>query len=367
MQTIKDSIKTIITSLVILSLISIVYAWTEPISNPPSSNVSAPINTSSDTQTKSGALGIGGVLSVGGQSVVSTDASNIKIGDLASGDGTRGLILRAGDADRLSINTAGNIGIGTGSPSQKLDVAGYVKGQSGLCIGNDCRASWPASALTGSGFANYISKWTGGSTLGNSQIYDNGANVGVGTTVPQSKLQVNGDIRANNFKFPDGTIAAGPWELKSKTYTLSASDCSGTFTSWKSQGIYLPKYTVDIDFDMPVYSCDPDTGVCSPIPDNQGTWAHLFGYNASGNWTRIGYRGLNCKPYQTDSTRCGWGNQNPGNTYSKPATPSQSYVFLQMVGYCTKYGSDHKTDLVVRYWGPATPSIPNSSYSTPSP
>jgi len=28
------------------------------------------------------------------------------------------------------------------TPSQKLDVAGYVKG-TGLCIGSDCRTSWP--------------------------------------------------------------------------------------------------------------------------------------------------------------------------------------------------------------------------------
>ena len=41
--------------------------------------------------------------------------------------------------------TGGNVGIGTTDPSQKLDVAGYVKGQSGLCIGSDCRTSWSLS------------------------------------------------------------------------------------------------------------------------------------------------------------------------------------------------------------------------------
>ncbi|MDP2938677.1 MAG: hypothetical protein Q8O13_01140 [Candidatus Omnitrophota bacterium] len=38
-----------------------------------------------------------------------------------------------------------NVGIGTTTPTQKLDVAGYVRGQSGLCIGNDCRTSWPGT------------------------------------------------------------------------------------------------------------------------------------------------------------------------------------------------------------------------------
>ncbi|MBL7081087.1 MAG: hypothetical protein ISS44_00760 [Candidatus Omnitrophica bacterium] len=37
----------------------------------------------------------------------------------------------------------GDVGIGTTSPTQKLDVAGFVKGQSGLCIGEDCRSKWP--------------------------------------------------------------------------------------------------------------------------------------------------------------------------------------------------------------------------------
>jgi hypothetical protein len=46
--------------------------------------------------------------------------------------------------------------------------------------------------ITGSGSANYISKWTSASTLGNSIIYDNGTNVGIGTTAPRSKLSVHG-------------------------------------------------------------------------------------------------------------------------------------------------------------------------------
>lgn len=42
--------------------------------------------------------------------------------------------------------------------------------------------------LTGSGTTNYMSKWTGASSLGNSTVFDNGTNVGIGTTAPGSKL-----------------------------------------------------------------------------------------------------------------------------------------------------------------------------------
>jgi len=45
---------------------------------------------------------------------------------------------------------------------------------------------------TGSGTTNYITKWTGTNTLGNSLIVDNGTNVGIGTTSPSQKFQVVG-------------------------------------------------------------------------------------------------------------------------------------------------------------------------------
>jgi hypothetical protein len=40
------------------------------------------------------------------------------------------------------------------------------------------------SGVTGSGTTNYVSKWTGSSTLGNSSIYDAGGIIGIGTASP---------------------------------------------------------------------------------------------------------------------------------------------------------------------------------------
>jgi len=41
-----------------------------------------------------------------------------------------------------------------------------------------------------SGTTDYLTKFTGGSTVGNSQIVDNGTNIGIGVTSPTSKLQI---------------------------------------------------------------------------------------------------------------------------------------------------------------------------------
>ena len=60
----------------------------------------------------------------------------------------------------------------------------------------------------GSGTTNYVPKWTGTSVLGNSQIFDNGTNVGIGTPTPTFKLEVNGDIRATSLLLADDSISA---------------------------------------------------------------------------------------------------------------------------------------------------------------
>ena len=53
--------------------------------------------------------------------------------------------------------------------------------------------------VDGSGTANYITKWTDADTIGDSIIFDNGTNVGIGTTSPVEKLQINsGDVLINN-------------------------------------------------------------------------------------------------------------------------------------------------------------------------
>jgi len=45
---------------------------------------------------------------------------------------------------------------------------------------------------TGTGSANYVTKWTGTNSLNNSIIYDNGTNIGIGTSSPTFKLDVVG-------------------------------------------------------------------------------------------------------------------------------------------------------------------------------
>ena len=165
-------------ALVITIGLSISHAWTEPPTEAPGGNLGAPINTSNTPQSKIGSLSVntGGayanaLLVPKGNVGIGTLSPSWKlevVGDIKSGgantwgfstpdDGRTSLYFGQGANNSIATfpiefksdggaRFNGNVGIGTSAPTQKLDVVGYVKGQTGLCIGNDCRTSWPSSA-----------------------------------------------------------------------------------------------------------------------------------------------------------------------------------------------------------------------------
>lgn len=53
--------------------------------------------------------------------------------------------------------------------------------------------------ISGSGTANYVAKWSASNTLSNSSMYDDGTNVGIGTTSPNNLLQVSGLLNCDNL------------------------------------------------------------------------------------------------------------------------------------------------------------------------
>jgi hypothetical protein len=120
----------------------------------------------------------------------------------------------------LAMTPSGNVGIGTISPVYKLDIVGDVRWSGTLQGGSvpwarltsfppGCPSGQFVTAIggslicgqgvSGSGSTNYVAKWTGPNTLGNSIIYDNGSAVGIGTTAPGATLDVAGTIIADGF------------------------------------------------------------------------------------------------------------------------------------------------------------------------
>jgi len=78
------------------------------------------------------------------------------------------------------------------------------------------------SSITGGGTANYVPKWSSATTLTNSQIFDNGASVGVGIASPTEKLHVNGNIQSTGYGiFPSGIAPASTGAPDAKIFSPS--------------------------------------------------------------------------------------------------------------------------------------------------
>jgi len=97
-----------------------------------------------------------------------------------------------------------NSGLLEGSLQLTSYGSGSISGTATHNLGVDASGNViETSLIEGSGTTNYVVKWTpDGSTLGNSQIFDNGTNVGVGTNQPDYKLDVDGQIRSTSSSFP---------------------------------------------------------------------------------------------------------------------------------------------------------------------
>jgi hypothetical protein len=146
---------------------------------------------------KQSALNGTGFVKISG-TTISYDNSTYYLASNPNGYTTNvGTVTSVGLSSATSGVTIGSTPITT-SGTITLAIATASGSQQGLLSSTDwttfnSKQSALTNPVTGTGTTNYLPKFTGTSTIGNSLVYDNGTNVGIGTTSPATLLQVKGN------------------------------------------------------------------------------------------------------------------------------------------------------------------------------
>jgi hypothetical protein len=148
-----------------------------------------------------------------------------------------------------------------------------VAGATGPTGAGTTGATGPTGSGSASGTINYISKFTSATALGNSQLFDNGTNVGIGTVSARAKIYLKTALTT--------AVNIGTYDSVTGPSSATAS-YFGTFSSLGGQGLY--NAAVDGNsYGTNTHENDGGNFVASGSTLNVGVDGTGYGANATGS------------------------------------------------------------------------------------
>ena len=127
------------------------------------------------------------------------------VGDMyISQTANNNMLFLTNNSEAMRILNGGNVGIGTTNPGTKLDVNGYLRATgaaittvtNGIVMADGSGNLYATSSLVATGLPSPVGitgqtlRSNGTNWVANSLLFNDGTNVGIGTTVPSAKFQV---------------------------------------------------------------------------------------------------------------------------------------------------------------------------------
>jgi hypothetical protein len=278
-----------------------------------------------------------------------------------------------------AVSIGSENGLSITSDGQVLSLALASAGSIGALSASD----WMTfnSKIGGSGTANYLPKFTGSAFLGNSQIFDNGTNVGIGTDSPGTKLDVRGNINIGNAS--DTVTNSFAIQSNKAIFSIAANggtNAAGTTITytWGAGGQGPLIFNRSLGVETMRLGADGNVGIGTTSPNNLLT---LNSSGAAGNSTSIGLFstfnestnrnwsiGLNLHAYgdfaiRTSTTQ----NGNPdttrflinpsGNVGIGTTSPATKLSIITAAGGNTSGLSVGSTNGLLNIWGGSTADV----------